>query len=211
MDGSTLVETVRTDRETELGRLGSEKALVASTAARLDRASVLDATLDAERRAAATFAAWAADEGNDTARVAFDRVASQEREHAERVRDLLDAAGPDEDPGSDALHAHLRDLDATVERIAAGFVARPLVSERSLLQVVNFFVNEADEQAADTVRGLRSETQALTDDGATLLDACCGDDDWDQAREAADRTVDVAYAQYEERLTEMGVDPKPVC
>lgn len=214
MDGNRLVETVRADRATELDRLGSEKALVASTAARLDRASVLDATVDAERRAAATLAAWAADEGNDAARAAFDRVAGQEREHAERAQDLLDAdaAGPDGDPDPDALHTHLRDLDSTAERVAAGLVARPLVSERSLLQVVNFFVNEADERAADTVRDLRSETQALVDDGAALLDSCCGDDDdWDQAREVADRTVAVAYAQYEDRLTEMGVDPKPVC
>jgi len=211
MDGDTLVETLRENRATELDRLGSEKALVASTAARLDRASVLEATLDAERRAAATFAAWAADEADDAARAAFERVASRERDHAERVRDLLDESAPDADPEPDALHVHLRDLDSTAERVAAGLVARPLVSERSLLQVVNFFVNEADERAADAVRDLRSETQALVDDGAALLDTCCGDDDWDRARGAADRTVAVAYAEYEDRLTEMGVDPKPVC
>ena len=214
MDGNTLVETVRENRATELDRLGSEKALVASTAARLDRASVLEAAVDAERRAAATFEAWAADEGDDAARAAFERVASQERDHAERVRDLSDDAGPisDADPEPDPLHAHLRDLDSTAERVAAGLVARPLVSERSLLQVVNFFVNEADERAADTVRDLRSETRDLVDDGAALLDTCCADDDdWDRAREAADRTVAVAYAEYEDRLTEMGVDPKPVC
>jgi len=213
MDGDTLVETVRENRATELDRLGSEKALVASTAARLDRASVLEAAIDAERRAAATFEAWAADEADDAARAAFERIASQERDHAERVRDLADDADPpsDADPESDALHAHLRDLDSTAERVAAGLVARPLVSERSLLQVVNFFVNEADERAADTVRDLRSETRELVDDGAALLDTCCADDDWDRAHEAADRTVAVAYAEYEDRLTEMGVDPKPVC
>lgn len=212
MDGTAFVETVRESRATELDRLGSEKALVATTAARLDRTSVLAATLDAERRAAATFEEWATDEPHDEIRSTFERVADLERDHAERVTALFDDADvPESDPGPDGIHAHLRPLDSTVERVAAGLVARPLVSERSLLQVVNFFINEADDRAADAIRDLRAETQDLIDDGTTLLDDCCANEDWDRAREAADRTVDVAYAEYEDRLTEMGVDPKPVC
>jgi hypothetical protein len=212
MDGTAFVETVRESRATELDRLGSEKALVATTAARLDRTSVLAATLDAERRAAATFEEWATDEPHDEIRSTFERVADLERDHAERVTALFDDADvPGSDPGPDGIHAHLRPLDSTVERVAAGLVARPLVSDRSLLQVVNFFINEADDRAADAIRDLRAETQDLIDDGTALLDDCCANEDWDRAREAADRTVDVAYAEYEDRLTEMGVDPKPVC
>jgi hypothetical protein len=212
MDGDTLVETVRADRATELDRLGSEKSLVATTTARLDRASVLAAAHDAERRAAETFAAWAADETDDDARAAFDRIATQEQAHADRVADLQGEDAVDADPAPDALHEHLRGLDSTPERVAAGLVARPLVSDRSLLQVVNFFVNEADETAADVFREFRSETRALVDDGAARLDSCCdGDADWDRAAAAADRAVAVAYAEYEERLEGMGVDPKPVC
>jgi hypothetical protein len=211
MDGDTLVETVRNRTATELDRLGSEKALVATTEARLDRERVLAATLAAERRAAATFAAWADDEDDADARAAFERVAALERDHADRVAALLD--DPDAvDADPDALHAHLRDLEGTPERVAAGLVARPLVSSRSLLQVINFFVNEADESAADTIREFRSETDALVDDGAALLDDCCADgDDWDRAADAAAEAITVAYDEYADRLRGMGVDPAPVC
>jgi len=212
MDGDTLVETVRERMATELDRLGSEKALVATTEAQLDRARVLEATLAAERRAAATFDAWAEHEDEDV-REAFERVAALERDHADRVAALLDdPEAVDAAPAPDALHAHLRDLSSTPERVAAGLVARPLVSARSLLQVVNFFVNEADESAADVIRDLRSETDALVDDGAALLDACCESEaDWERAVDAAERTVAVAYEAYAERLRGMGVDPAPVC
>jgi len=211
MDGDTLVETVRTRMATELDRLGSEKALVATTEAQLDREHVLVSTLAAERRAAATFDAWADDETHPEACEAFERVGEMEHDHADRVAALLDDA-EDTDPAPDALHAHLRDLASTPERVAAGLVARPLVSSRSLLQVINFFVNEADESTADTIRDFRSETDALVDDGAALLDACCEDeDDWDRAVDAAAETVAVAYEAYADRLRGMGVDPAPVC
>ncbi|MEF8857027.1 MAG: hypothetical protein V5A16_06350 [Haloplanus sp.] len=211
MDGNTLVEAVREQMATELDRLGSEKALVAATAAQLDRERVLASTLAAERRAAATFDAWAESEDDPDARAAFERVADLERDHADRVAAMLDdpAADADPDPDPDALHAHLRGLDATTDRVAAGLVARPLVSDRSLLQVVNFFVNEADESAADTVRDLRSETAALVDDGVALLDA--RGTAWERARDAATETVAVAYEEYADQLREMGVDPAPVC
>jgi hypothetical protein len=214
MDGDTLVETVRDRMATELDRLGSEKALVATTEAQLDRAHVLTATLAAERRAAATFEGWADDEANPDAREAFARVAATERDHADRVAALLgdDGVDTDVDPDPDALHAHLRTLDSTPERVAAGLVARPLVSARSLLQVINFFINEAEEPAAAVVRELRSETDALVDDGAALLETCCVDeDDWTRAVDAAAETVAVAYEAYAERLRGMGVDPAPVC
>ena len=212
MDGDTLVETVRDRTATELDRLGSEKALVATTAAKLDREHVLAATLAAERRAAATFEAWSDDEADADARAAFERVAATERDHAERVAALLDDPAVDVDPAPDPLHAHLRGLDATPERVAAGLVARPLVSSRSLLQVINFFVNEADEAAADTVREFRAETDALVDDGAALLETCCTDaDDWERAVDAAAEAVRIAYDEYAETLRGMGVDPAPVC
>lgn len=211
MDADTLVETVRERMATELDRLGSEKALVAATDAQLDRERVLESTLAAERRAAATFDAWAANEDDPDARAAFERVADLERDHADRVAAMLDDPAVDADPDPDALHTHLRGLDATTDRVAAGLVARPLVSDRSLLQVVNFFVNEADEAAADTIRDLRSETAALVDDGAALLDARDGDTDWERASDAATETVAVAYEEYAERLRGMGVDPAPIC
>lgn len=210
MDGDTLVGTVRERMATELDRLGSEKALVAATEAQLDRERVLASTLAAERRAAETFDAWAATEADPDARAAFERVADLERGHADRVTGLL--GDSDADATADPLHAHLRDLESTPERVAAGLVARPLVSDRSLLQVVNFFVNEADERAADVIRDLRSETTALVDDGAALLDDCCTDDaDWERALDAAEETVAVAYEAYAETLQGMGVDPAPVC
>ena len=212
MDGDTLVEAVRDRMATELDRLGSEKALVATTAAQLDREHVLSATLAAERRAAATFEAWAADEADADARAAFERVAATERDHAERIAALLDGPETGAEVAADPLHAHLRDLTATPERVAAGLVARPLVSSRSLLQVINFFVNEADESAADTVREFRAETDALVEDGAALLETCCESEaDWERAVDAAAETVRVAYDEYAETLRGMGVDPAPVC
>jgi hypothetical protein len=212
MDGDTFVETVREQMRTELDRLGSEKALVAATAAQLTRERVLESTLAAERRAATTFEAWAEHEERPDTREAFERIAALERDHADRVGALLDDPDVAADPDPDALHAHLRDVEGTPERVATGLVARPLVSSRSLLQVVNFFVNDADESAADVIRDLRSETDALVDDGAALLDTCCASDaEWDRALDAATETVAVAYDEYAERLRGMGVDPAPVC
>jgi rubrerythrin len=212
MDGQRLVETLTDRTATELDRLGSEKALVATTEARLDRGHVVSAAVDAERRAAATFDQWAEAETDPEIRAVFERVATQERDHAERAAALTDDVPGDADPDPDALHDHLRGLETTPERVAAGLVARPLVSARSLLQVVNFFVNEADETAADTFRTLRAETEALVDEGADHLDACCaGEADWERALAAAERTVEIAYEAYERRLDGLGIDPKPVC
>ncbi|MFB6172642.1 MAG: rubrerythrin family protein [Haloarculaceae archaeon] len=210
MDADSFLATVREAKATELDRLGSEKALLATTDAVLETAAVLRATAAAERRAAETAERWADDEPDERVRAAFADVAVRERDHYEQVLDGLDEAAVAAD--TDALHEHLRDLDGTIPRVAAGLVGRPLASARTLLQVVNFFVNEADEQTADRFRALRSDTEALAEEGAALLVDCCdSDDDWATATAAATRAVDVAYAEYVETLDGMGVDPKPIC
>jgi hypothetical protein len=210
MDGSELVEAVRTSKATELDRLGKEKALIAATDADLAAAAVLRAAAASERRAQRTFEGWAENESNDAAREAFERVAATEAGHYDLVAARLEE--PPEEPDPDPLHASLRDLERTVERVGAGLVGRPLASERTLLQVVNFFVNEADTAAADLFRDLREETREVPGEGAALLDELCSDDeDWVLARKAGEDAVQVAYDDYAETLQGMGLDPKPVC
>lgn len=212
MDPEAFAESIREECSTELERLGSEKALVAATDARLDREHVLAAAAAAEVRAAETFEAWADDEDDEGARETFERVAGIEREHAERVRDRMDEGGSADPSDSDALHDYLRDLDGTVERIAAGLVARPMVASRSLLQTVNFFVNESEESTADLFRDLRTETEELIGEGGDLLaERCEGEDDRERARAAAVEAVERAYGEYADSLEGMGIDPKPVC
>ena len=210
MNGEELVEAVREACATELDRLGKEKALIAETAASLERPDVLRAAGAAEARAAATFESWAGDEPDETAREAFASVADTEADHRGRVETLLD--GSIGDPEPDPLHQYLAGLESTPERVGAGLVGRPLAAERTLLQGVNFFVNEADNAAADEFRTIRSETQATVETGAEVLDAVCADDgDWVVARKAAEDAIGVAYDEYAETLTGMGLDPKPVC
>jgi hypothetical protein len=207
MDATAFLDTVRESNATELDRLGSEKALVAETTARLDREHVLEAAAAAEARAAETFALWADDETNDRAASAFRDAADSEREHYRQVAELGATA---EEPPADALHEHLRTLEATCPRIASGLVARPLVASRTLLQVINFFVNEGRTGAAETFRALRAETDETADRGAALVADLCGAES-ERATRAASETIEVAYEEYANTLEGMGVDPKPVC
>ncbi len=210
MDGAAVVSAVREDRATELDRLGSEKSLVAVTDARLDQATVFGAAAAAEARAHDTFTAWADDEPVAPAREAFRTVAATEADHYERVAALVD--DPPTDPAPDPLHDHLRGVDATVERVGAGLIGRPLVASRSLLQVVNFCVNEAARDAADLFRELRADSDATVETGADLLDTVCTDTaDYERASAAAADTIAVAYEAYAARLDALGIDPKPVC
>jgi hypothetical protein len=210
MNGEELVDAVRETEATALERLGKEKALIATTDASLERADVLRAAGAAEARARATFETWAADEPDDTAREAFEAVAETEAHHLDRVETLLGESIADPEP--DPLHEFLGGLESTPERVGAGLVGRPLAAERTLLQVVNFFINEADNAAADEFRAIRSETQATVETGAEVLDVVCGPDaDWVLAQKAAEDAIGTAYDDYAETLTGMGLDPKPVC
>lgn len=217
MDATAVLDAIREGNETALARLGSERALVAVTRASIERAEVVEAAAAAEARAAATFDAWTGDEGHTDAREAFAAAAEQERDHVERVVGVAEGASVDREPDPDALHEHLRGLDATIDRVGAGLVGRPLVASRTLLQVVNYFVNEGESPAAAVFRDLRAETDEQASTGATLVIGIAENAEEDpaivrdRAVAAADRAIEVAYDEYADQLTEMGVDPKPVC
>ena len=210
MDGETFRETVEKSKRTELDRLGSSKLLIALTGAQIERERVLEVAAHSEHAARETFRAWAADEPNPAAESAFEAVAAQEDTHLERVLAELEADVNLADGGP--MHAYLRGRDDTVERIASGMVGRPLVSVRAHNQIIGFFVNEADETRANLFRDLKTETVAVVDDGCDLLEELCEtDEDWERARLVADYVVQVAYDDYADSLTEMGLGVKDIC
>ena len=210
MDTDDLRRSVETAKETELDRLGSSKLLLALTDAELDRESVLRAAAASELAARETFSAWAADEAHDGAADLFADVADQEQHHYERVVDLLGEAV--EPPSGGPMHSYLRDREGTVDRLAGGLLGRTLVSDRTHLQVISFFVNEADEAGADVFRDLRTETREAQERGLELLDSACEtDEDWETAEAVATYTIQLAYDDFADVLTGMGVDPKPIC
>lgn len=59
---------------------------------------------------------------------------------------------------------------------------------------------------------LLADTEAELDRGEDLLSTVCTErSDWEIAREAAESAIDIAYEEYAGKLTDLGVDPKPVC
>ena len=209
MDAATFRDEVETAKATELDRLGSQQSLVALTDADLDAEAVLRAVAQAEYTARETFAGWADTEEDAEASETFASVAEQEDDHYDRATAELDDFSPDGDV--DRMHDHLRGLDITIER-AAGLVGRSLVGDRTQLQVINFFVNDADERRAERFREFRADTREGIELGTELLASRCDDeDDWARAREVAEETIQVAYDDYAETLQGMGLDPKPIC
>ncbi|MEZ3114954.1 rubrerythrin family protein [Halobaculum sp. MBLA0147] len=220
MDAETFRADLEAAKRTELDRLGSNKLLIALTDATLETEAVLRAAADSEHAASETFREWAETESDADAAAAFEWTGDRELDHRERVlATLADAVGEDAtgesvyDPNDGGtLHTYLRERTDTVERVAAGLVGRPLVSTRTHTQVVSFFVNEADETRADLFRELKTETEAELDRGLELLDDLCTDaDDWERAQMVAEYVVQVAYDDYADALTGLGVDVKPVC
>jgi hypothetical protein len=224
MHGQTVVDAVGEQRATELDRLGSDKYLIAATGADLSSGPVLRTVARSAAGGRDVFERWAGAESGDVA-AAFADAADREADAYERVvaaADLgevaADSAGGSEavrdaaDSPEAAVTAALSETDGTVERVAAGLVGRPLVADRTLLQVVSFFVNEADENRAQLARELRSDADARLEAGTALLDSVAeSDEDVERAQAAAARVVADAYAAYADALEAMGVDPKPVC
>ena len=211
MDGVRVLEDVERRKRTQLDRLGGTKWLIAATEANLETERVLEVAAVSEAAAAETFERWAESENDEHARETFESVATLEREHAARVTEHLDTeSNPTAEQG--AIHEHLRGLESTPERIGAGLIGRPLVSSRTTLQLVSFFINAADERRADLFRDLRADTEKLLDEGVTLLDVVCEtDEEAERARTAAEEVVAVAYEEFATDLDAMGLDPRSVC
>ncbi|GAB3671515.1 rubrerythrin family protein [Halopiger thermotolerans] len=214
MDAADFQRDLEAAKDTELERLASSKLLVALTDADLTAERVLRIAADSECAAAETFGVWAEDESDDEARELFADLRDQEREHCERVLDLLegdDGEKYDPDATGGPMHDRLRALEEAVPRLG-GLVGRALVTERTHLQVVSFFVNESNERRAEAFRDLRTETAAQGERAAELLaETCEGDADRDRAAEAAEAVIDAAYDAYADSLDDLGIDPKPIC
>jgi hypothetical protein len=208
MDAETFLDSVSDEEYTAIERLGSDKALIAATDATLETAVVLRVVAATEQALHETTTEWAEMAENTAARDLFERVAAAAANRAEAVvAELDDETVPPAEtfPAADVAVAD------DVERVAA-LVGQAVVTQRTLLQAVNFFVNEADERRASLLRDQRSAASDRADDGAATLESLCADDgDWERAVDTACDVVDAAYGTYVSRLEEMGVDPKPIC
>ncbi|MFU1780025.1 transcription antitermination protein [Haloarcula japonica] len=200
MDAGATIDAVRDQTETERDRLGSDKVLIAATDATLETGAVLTAAVTRESGLADILDRWAAEADSDVA-AQFEAAAEAATERADRI---------DADAGdSDGFLDNLETVSGTARRVGAGLVAAPLIADRFYLQVVSFFVNEADEQRADTFREIRREASAL-DDGKTVLEYL-SESERETAATAATDAIGAAYDDYAETLGAMGLDPKPIC
>jgi hypothetical protein len=200
MDAGATIDAVRDRTETERNRLGSDKALIAATDATLETDAVLAAAAARESRFAPILDQWATEVDSDVA-TQFEVAATAAAERADRI----DVAAGD----VDGFISYLETVDGTARRVGAGLVAAPLVADRFYLQVVSFFINEADEGRADTFREIRGEASAL-DDGEAAL-GHLSESERETAATAATEAIEAAYDDYAETLEAMGLDPKPIC
>jgi hypothetical protein len=202
MDGTTLVDTVTDDLETQFSRLGSSKWLYALTDGEMTGEAVRAATAADAAAAAETFVAWADADGD--AAGTFEALAAS-------AADRRDAVDPGADAADRGLYDALAGLDGTVSRLG-GALGYLLVLDRTVGQMVGFFVGDADPSTANEFRDLRSDVDADRGRVVDALDsACSGDDDWDRAAAAATTVVEATYDDYVETLESMGINPKNVC
>jgi hypothetical protein len=213
MDGAAFLDRIRADNETALERLGSEKALLAATEARLEADAILVTAAATLAATAETLEEWAAS-ADGAAGETLAATADSLDDARERVTAELDDGETTEPAAIDAVDVPFVSLSAEgdVERVAAGTVAVGLVLDRLFLQSVSFFVNEAQNSRADLFRDLRDDADRLVATGQETLDELCADDaDWDRAETAVSGTIQDAYDDYASRLDAMGFDPKPIC
>jgi len=202
MDGTTLVGTLTDDLETALSRLGSSKWLYALTDGDMTGEAVRDAAAADAAAAAETFDAWAADAG-ETGDL-FDALANSAADR----RDAIDA---DAAPADRRTYDTLAEFDDTVSRLG-GALGYLLVLDRTVGQMVGFFVGDADPSTANRFRDRRDSADDDRDRVVDALDDVCGtDDDWDRAGDAATAVVEATYDDYVETLESMGIKPKNVC
>lgn len=202
----SLAERVRTATETELGRLSGDKVLLGATGASLDRADVLGAIRRALGTAATETTAWQNDVEDDVE--AALGLAVDGFEAAEAT--LATAANGDVPDGPVVLA--LGSPPTALELAGAGCIGAPLVLDGLLLQGVSFFVNEADPDLADRCRSVREELSATRETAGDRLAAACTDEADDAAVVSGGvGAIEASYERYVALVTELGLDPKPIC
>lgn len=206
MKDGTLVDRVRGDARVELDRLGSDKALLAATDADLATDRVLR-TVAARLTALSTAIDEWAGEADGEAAETFRRIGEDVDRHAGRLREELDDGAVSAETD---LQGRLTALDGDVEA-AGGVVGQSLVLDRTLLQVINFFINEADDRRADLARDVRESANSWAEDAGSFLENVGADEKRKRAAGTAVNVIEAAYADYVETLEDMGIDPKPVC
>lgn len=189
-------DAVRADCATALERLGSDRALIALTDADLSGETIRRRIAETDLGAASVLESWQG----------FDETAESKRGHADRIAEPL--SNPLEPPSDDPIAGHLQTCETPAERVGAGLIGYPLIVDGWYLQAVSFFVNEAEESAADEFRSVRSETRAVLEAGEERIGEL---DDPEAARVGAGTLVDAVYEWYVETLAGMGLDPKTVC
>lgn len=200
MNAQEFTETVRDAHETPLSRLGSSKWVYALTGGEMDGDAVTAAWATEASATRETFEAWADSEDDEAAASAFADVAEFAADH-----------GGDDDVETPPRYDALAALEGTPAR-AGGLLGWALVAEKTLAQMVGFFVGDADPSTANTFRDRKSAVQDLRATAESLLDEVCADDDaWAAARAGADEVVEAAYVDYVETLESMGIKPKNVC
>lgn len=206
MDGDELLDDLRDDFETELSRLSSSKALYALTGGEMDGPAIRAAADDEAESAARLLEAWADTESDADAAELFADLGAAIEDHRDDIGS--DEGNPDTDR---LLYETLAGFDTTPERLG-GLLARTVVSEELVAQMVGYFVGDADPQTANTFRGIRGDLQSQRERVLTTMDAVLDDEAaWDDARAAAAAAFEGAYEYYVETLEGMGVEPKNVC
>lgn len=202
----SLAERVRTATETELGRLSGDKVLLGATAAQLERGAVVGALRRALQAAAKEATAWRSDADGDV-RMALDRAVAGFESGESELAAVVDG-DPPEGPVAIAYGAPT----LTLARAGAACVGAPLVLDGLLLQGVSFFVNEADADLADRCRAVRSGLEETRHDaGERLLAACTSEDEETAVVAGGVAAVEASYEQYVDQVTDLGLDPKPIC
>jgi len=204
MDASDLVDAIETDRQTELSRLGSSKALYADTDGQLEPDRVLGAFADETHHVAATLRTWAGE--RDPEGVFADGAARLEGQTDTLAGELVNSE-PGEVP---AVVDAIADADGPVARLGA-LVGWVLVVDRKASQVTGFFTGQADPGTASLIREFGDDYDAIRESALAALAVQSDDGALETAQDGAERVIQAVYDDYVETLESMGINPKPVC
>ncbi|MFB6189841.1 MAG: transcription antitermination protein [Halapricum sp.] len=172
----------------------SDRGLIALTDADLSEAAIRERFAGLLASVASVYERWAGD--------AFTQAATTTRELAASI-----ASGDIEPTKDHPLIAALEGIGGEAERVGAGLIGVGLVLDGWALQCVSFFVNEADEAAADEFREVRSALESIRAAGEKAVES----EQRAAAVAAALDIVTVTYEDYVETLDGLGLDPKTVC